>query len=123
MKVVNLTPHDVHLHQNGEIVTIPASGITVRVGTTIEREGSFKTDFGALPISVTVFDDEILFLRGSERISAAEAGVTSDCAVIVSRLAGSALVQKFPNVNVLIPNEIIRDENGRIVGCESFDLL
>ena len=137
-KVINLTPHPVHLHRDhelipatseilvrvdGEVLTIPPSGITVRVQASTEADTPIPTELGNLPITRTVFADEILFLRGSESVSIDEAGVESGCVAIVSRLAGNALSDKFPDRLWVVPNEIVRDENGRITGCKSFDIV
>ena len=109
--IINMTPHTVNiLKTDGTELAIEASGYKIRLQemTTEEcvMEGIRLThsDYGK---PVLVCPD------GSEDELPAEREGTF---YIVSQLCQDALPKRY---DLFIPNELVRDEAGRIVGCRS----
>ena len=110
MKVINLTPHSITFFQKNleehntmtELMTVPPCGQLARVTTktVVVSEG-----MPGLPIPVTATEfGEVEGLPAPEE----------DTIYIVS----SIVAQRCRDRNdVFIPNESVRDENGRIIGC------
>ena len=106
MKIINCTPHDVNLITESENITFPRSGIIPRL-----TEQQVKIN------SVTVNGIEIDIMKKSfnevEGLPEPENGTT----YIVSALIAGACPGR---TDLIIPNDTIRDEKGRIVGCKNF---
>lgn len=100
MQIINLTPHEVNLISI-TTTTIPPTAPPARVSTTT----TFTRMLGVARITETVFGEV-------ENLPAPQDGVI----YIVSRIVRAAC----PDRNDLFyPNELVRDENGRIIGCQS----
>lgn len=98
MNIINCTPHEVNI-VNGP--TIPPSGIIARVTATTVTIG----EVDGIPVTTTAFGQV-------ENLPEPEEGTI----YIVSSL----VAQRCRDRNdVFIPNESVRDENGRIIGCRS----
>lgn len=107
IKIVNLTPHEISfVFENGSFKVAP-SGVVARVANSSEEVGQIcvsKFDL-RIPIKKTVYGEV-------EGLPAPAKGVI----YIVSSL----VAQRVPSrSDVFIPNESVRDENGRIIGCRS----
>lgn len=103
MKIVNLTPHSVNLFNNhtGAYDAIAPSGIVARVAATTVPCGTV----GAYAATTTSYGDV-------ENLPEPE----PETIYVVS----SIVAQRVPERDdVYIPNESVRDESGRIVGCRS----
>ena len=109
MKIMNLTPHAltfISANNNMERYIVEPSGIVARVAAHTENIGSITTDDGfVIPLTTTVFGQV-------EGLPAPEAGTV----YVVSSLVAGRVPDRQ---DVMIPNESIRDDNGRIVGCLS----
>ena len=102
MKLVNLTPHRItFVREDGPNLAFEPSGIVARVTATTVRVG----DFCGIPITHTVYD-EVCGLPDPEE----------GTVYIVSSIVAHAVPERE---DVFIPNESVRDESGRIVGCRS----
>ena len=103
MEIINLTPHDVNfVTENGdELVTINPSGSLARVSATTVTTGSLN----GIPVTKTVYGE----VEGLP-------DPTPDTVYIVSSLVASRVPERD---DVFIPNESIRDDKGRIIGCRS----
>lgn len=103
MKLVNLTPHAVNVvAEHCDAVTIPPSGILARVSAKTVTTGEV---INGIPVTMTEYGEV-------EGLPAQEEGT----AYIVSQLVAA----RVPNRrDVFIPNEAVRDEAGRIIGCKS----
>lgn len=105
-KILNYTPHTVNLiTEEGAIVDFASVGVarcsqkTTPV-TTLETEG-YK-----IPITTTTFGEvEGLPTESKEGVF-----------YIVSRLVMSACTHRK---DLLVPNDMVRDEEGKIIGCKS----
>lgn len=114
----NLTPHDIHImgQDNKVIATIPATGEVARVSMTAEVVGTLSThdDMGSdiissVPVVVSV-PGEVYGLPDE---------VEGDV-LIVSRIVRSVVDPS--RRDVVVPDDMVRDENGRVVGCRRFSL-
>lgn len=106
MTIKNLTPHDIKIvGENGEITTFPKSGQIARVASkkevvrTLEGFEVFAETFGEV-----------------EGLPAEETGVF----LIVSRLVAAACPTRR---DLLVPGELVRDENGQPVAAKGFATL
>lgn len=109
MKITNLTPHAITFisgENNMQKFIIEPSGVIARVAAHTESIGAITTDNGfVIPLTTTVFGEV-------KNLPSPEEGTIY---VVSSLVAG-----RVPNrKDVFIPNESIRDDNGRIIGCLS----
>lgn len=101
-KIVNLTPHAIHItNEAGEIRTIEPSGVVARVSVTSKKFGVFD--------GVDIYKNEY---GEVENLPAPDCNTM----YIVSSLVASACKHRY---DLVVPNDIIRDEAGRIIGCKS----
>lgn len=109
MRILNLTPHALTFisgENNMERYIVEPSGIIARVSSHTEGIGSITTDDGfTIPLTTTVFGEV-------ENLPSPEEGTIY---VVSSLVAGRVPERK----DVYIPNESIRDDKGRIIGCLS----
>lgn len=106
-KLVNLTPHAITLMDDdtNNICIIEPSGDIARVSVRTERTETLAFNDMALATSKSVYG-EVEGLPDE----------TDGVAYVVSSL----VAQRVPERNdVFIPNESVRDEKGRIIGCKS----
>lgn len=103
MKIVNLTPHDVNIiGEIGEVVqTFPASGELARCSVSREQVDAINS----VPVNRTVFGEVTGLPEQQEGV-----------VYIVSALVAQATKRD----DVLIPDDAVRDEQGRIIGCKAF---
>lgn len=104
--LVNLTPHDVTLIDNGKRITLKPSGTIARCRALTEIVGSITDENGEIwPETRTVYG-------AVEDLPEPMDGVT----YIVSSLVALAMPQRH---DLRIPNESVRDVDGKIIGCKS----
>ena len=108
INIVNLTPHKItFVTDKGDLIVKP-SGSVSRVSSETKETGCiYVSSFFSLriPVTATVYGEV-------EGLPAPAKGVI----YIVSSL----VAQRVPDrEDVFIPNESVRDENGRIIGCKS----
>ena len=107
MKIVNLTPHDVNIiGEIGEVVqTFPASGELARCSVSREQVDVIN----GIPVNRTIFGDV-------EGLPEQQEGIV----YIVSALVAQAVKDRD---DLLIPDDAVRDEQGRVVGCRAFAMV
>ena len=107
MRVINMTPHAVNLlgQDDQELATFQPSGNLIRLSTTTVPAGEITVDGVVIPLTTTAFGDP-------EGLPSEEDGTM----YIVSALVKSALPSRK---DLVVPNEAVRDDQGRIVGCRS----
>ena len=105
--IINLTPHDVTVVGiDGRVmVRIAPEAVSARCGNHIEVVG----EVNGIPITKTVYSKTYGLLPEQE-----------DTYYIVSRYVAE---QNPDRHDLLIPNELVRDEAGNVVGCKSLSLL
>ncbi len=100
MKIVNCTPHAINvILSNGEVVTIPKGDVVARVAVTAE----FVADFCGVPLTRTSYG-EVQDLPDP----------VEGTLYLVSMFLRSAVPHRK---DVASPGEMVRDNDGNIVGC------
>ena len=101
MLFVNLTPHALNVRKaNGTSIEIPPSG-------TVARRSAERVVVGDID-GITVYATKFGQLEGLPEPS-------EDTVFIVSALAAQACADRH---DVFVPGEAIRDEAGRVIGCD-----
>ena len=101
--IINLTPHPIVIvSDDGNVIrTINPAGTIARVSARTIRTG----EFDGIPLSATEFGEVVDLPEPIE-----------DTVFVVSSIVASRVPHRS---DVLIPNESVRDEKGRIIGCRS----
>jgi len=105
MKIVNLTPHALNLLVGGKDIVIQPSGTIARAATVRKQIGSISVDGVDVPINKTVFGD----ISGLP-------DPAPDTIYVVSMLVAQAVPNRD---DVYIVDDIVRDDQGRIVGAKA----
>ena len=106
MQIVNLTPHAITFVGDGKELVIKPSGSIARVAAKTVDTGSISSPEGfVIPTTATQYGEV-------EGLPEAKDGTI----YIVSSLVASRVRERK---DVFIPNESIRDDAGRIIGCRS----
>jgi len=101
-EIINMTPHPIIIvGEEGQEVKRFEKGNQIRLTSRTEPEGYIA----GIPISHTVFGEP-------EGLPEYKKGTF----YIVSQLVKSALPYRK---DLLVPAEVVRDENGNIIGCKS----
>ncbi len=110
MKVVNLTPHSINLvtDDGDELLTIEPSGTVARVSQDTKPLATFDFDGVDVPITHNTYGD----IEGLPAPS-------YDTQYVVSNMVAQAVSRRGHRNDILVPNESVRDESGRIIGCKS----
>jgi hypothetical protein len=104
--IINLTPHNISLFKDGQLVeTIPSSGVVARVSVTSEIIG----ELNGFEIRRNAYG-EIIGLP--ER--------TEGTVYIVSALVAQAAKDRD---DIVITDGAVRDAEGRIIGCTGFAVI
>ncbi|MBR2789616.1 MAG: hypothetical protein IKD70_03225 [Eggerthellaceae bacterium] len=108
---INLTPHDVDvIKPDGKVLTIPKGDRVLRC--SVEQERCDELDSDGIPLVKSIFVD--LMMDDGGAVPEPEDGVL----YIVSRICA-----KFSHrSDFVVPNKIIRDKEGRTVGCRSLSI-
>lgn len=106
-KIINLTPHAINVVDENDsvVVTIEASGNVARCSQTINIIDNITLNNVSVPISASCYG-EVVDLPAPQ----------DDTYYIVSRLVMSACPNRQ---DLLVPNDLVRDEAGRVIGCRS----
>ena len=105
IKVVNCTPHDVNLITENGSITFPRSGIIPRL-----KEVQNKIS------SVTVNSIKIDIMKKSFNNVEGLPEPQENTLYIVSALVAGACKNRD---DLVVPNDTVRDDQGRIIGCRS----
>jgi len=124
--IINMTPHPVNILTESGSLTIPSSGQIRLAAKTVQ-----DVPIDGVPTTRTVFGDPEGLPEPSWACPCCGAvgpevnfnGVTPCCEsgpvgvfFIVSQLVKSALPTR---ADLLVPAEVVRDDQGRIIGCRS----
>lgn len=99
--ILDCTPHAIHIHTDSGVRTIEPSGVVPR----LKAETIVVDHIDGIPVSETRFG-EIMDLPEEK----------PGQFLIVSRLVMAACPDRK---DLLVPDGIVRDEEGKIVGCTS----
>lgn len=103
MKIMNLTPHDLHLITDNGSVSIAPSGAVARVSVVRTPAGSIVVDGVSIPLSISTYGD-ITDLPAPQQ----------DTIYVVSALVAQVANRK----DVFYPDNLVRDDAGRVVGAK-----
>ena len=103
--LVNLTPHEVVLVQGETRLVVPPSGTVARAATTRQQVAVLDIDGFTIPVNRVVFGQV-------ENLPDPAEGVW----YIVSSIVAQALPERQ---DLLVPDDTVRDESGRIVGARA----
>lgn len=105
VNVVNCTPHDVNLVTESGNVIFPRSGIIPRLTEVQNKINSITVNGIGIDIMKKSFNEP-------EGLPEPKKGTI----YIVSALVAGAIKDRD---DLVVPNDTIRDEEGRIIGCRS----
>ena len=105
IKVVNCTPHDVNLITGNGNITFPRSGIIPRLTESQKKISSITANGIEIDIMSKSFNEPEGLPEPKE-----------NTIFIVSALVAGAVKGRD---DLVIPNDTIRDDQGRIVGCKN----
>jgi len=103
MKIVNLTPHriDFCTADGSPLMSVEPSGTIARVSVKTETIG----EIAGIPVTKSVYSDVVDLPAPQE-----------ETVYVVSSLVAQRCVDRD---DVFIPNESVRDSEGKIIGCKS----
>ena len=99
MQFINLTPHTINIHSNGNVTNVTPSGSIARVSTNYQH----STTVSGINIYNCVYGD-VHGLPDSQ----------NNTIYIVSSVVKSAVPNRM---DVMSPGELIRDNDGKPIGC------
>ena len=108
LNIVNLTPHALNLMPegpDGPVVTIPPSGLVARCAVDRVQVDTVTVDGISVPVNETWF-------RGVSDLPEPQPGTI----FVVSTLVAQAVPDYQ---DVFIVDDVVRDEQGRIIGCRA----
>jgi hypothetical protein len=103
MKIVNMTPHPLTLVGNNGTLNVPVSGQVARLAVTRQILAPVTVDGVELPVNCPVLGDIV-------GLPDPQTGVI----LVVSALVAEAAER----LDVMSPGELLRDENGGIIGAK-----
>lgn len=109
LNLVNLTPHELKIHNGDIVLTLPPSGKVARVASNSTLVNSFVTNENGKNVTVNVYDTSY-----GEVVNLPPYRPSDMVMYVVSGMVNSAVPNRH---DVCSPGELIRDENGRPVGC------
>jgi hypothetical protein len=103
MNIINLTPHAINFvnAESQPLLTVPASGTIARLSAKTVTVG----EFDGIPVTETQYGEIVGLPEPQE-----------GTVYIVSGLVAGQC--KHRN-DIFIPNELVRDSEGNIIGCKS----
>ncbi len=116
MQIINKTPHKIRLLDGaGEIIKeFPPDKEPIRV--EIERKKLTSLDYDGIGVPIVY-----RFFEGINILPRQEEGIY----YIVSQMAADAIISLVPfgeKPNMLVPDEVILNEQGEPIGCKCFAL-
>lgn len=127
MKIRNFTPHAINLYNAGDVTP---SGLreNARPLHTFPSEGTIRAVCNSTldyDIEDIASDLNIPVYRNSygAPLGLPPAAEMEDTTFIVSAIAAKAMAEFFPSVPCIMPHGLVRDAEGKIVGCTSFSTL
>ena len=100
VRVVNLTPHEIKEVESG--ISFPPSGEIARVDSIMKKE----EQIGRMPVYSRSFGDVI--------------GLPEPSLNTLFIVSGLVLEAAKDRKDLLAPGELVRDKNGRPIGCKGF---
>lgn len=108
MKIINLTPHVITVFNGDNTVEFPSKGIA-----RAEQELVQTDSINGIPLFQITFGAPVDLPEPQEGTFYVVSAITAQAAQKVGRITS----------DLLLPAKLVRDESGRIVGCEGFSTL
>ena len=105
--IINLTPHPITFITPDGNVTVAPSGIVARLSVRTATIG----DINGIPVTTSVFGE----------VENLPEPTDGNIFIVSSLVAGR--VPERSGKDVFIPNESVRDDSGRIIGCKSLGVI
>ena len=105
MKIINCTPHDVNIITESGNITFPRSGIIPRLTEQQVKINSVNSN----GIEIDIMQKSFSEVEGLPEPK-------ENTIYIVSALVAGAVKNRD---DLVVPNDTVRDEAGRIIGCKS----
>lgn len=111
MQILNLTPHAVSVVDENDqvLLSIPSTGVA-RASQTDEVVGSLEADGQTITVVETVYGEAIDLPEPAEGV----------CIVVSFITANAARAQGRATHDLLLTSGLVRDAEGRIIGCTRF---
>ena len=109
MNFLNATPYAIDLIIDGEKITIPPSGVVVRVATVRELVDTIPLGEKLVPVNV---------VKSGLTLDLPE--FQEDVVVIVSRMVAEAHPERH---DLVFPDSLTRDNKGNVIGCNALGSL
>ena len=109
MNFLNATPHAIDLIIDDEKITIPPSGVVVRVATVRELVDTIPLGEKLVPVNV---------VKSGLTLDLPE--FQEDVVVIVSRMVAEAHPERH---DLVFPDSLTRDNKGNVIGCNALGSL
>lgn len=112
MTIINLTPHDIHLHlPTGEVVTYPA----------INKDNPARAQMRSTQVASVEVSGEIIPITRNEYGTLENVpDPIAQTLFIVSALAAQAAPWRM---DLIIPSEPVRNDKNQVIGCRSFSRI
>lgn len=110
MKLVNLTPHTLNIHSNGQILEVAPSGIVARVKADRVKQGYMIVDDFSIVINSTRYSDVIDLpdpVKGTIYVVSA----------LVLQRAKDMVSDRNKREDLFSPGELVSYAGGVVVGC------
>ena len=104
MRVVNLTPHPIIVVSDREVRKFEPSGQVLRLAETVENVGELE----GIPLVRKT-------LRLEGELPPRQDGVYYVVSLAVAQVVGRP--------DFLVPDDLVRDEEGRVIGCRRFAII
>jgi len=119
MNIINLTPHEIKIHavndgQTAGTVTVPASGQVARV-SSIHRLDSESLELYE-GLFTDTFHTEYGKIEGLPDFDKKSDNIYIVSSLVLSNLRGGLRLDKFRD-DVFAPGNLVRDADGKPVGC------
>lgn len=107
VNLINLTPHDINIYIDNQIITIPSSG-NIRLGSSKELAYNLNYNGTVIPIYENKYYE-----------TDSLPPIMNDTLYIVSRL----VAETVKRTDFIIADDTVRDEFKTIKGCRSFAIV
>ena len=111
-KIRNFTPHSVNLFDgDSQVATFPSQGVA-RVSVSTVSLPPLTVDLDGVEVTIPFMATELGSVEG---LPDATPGVV----LVVSRIVAAACPNRK---DLVVPDDLVRDSQGRVVGCRRFAL-
>lgn len=107
MRLRNLTPHDIHVYSESDLViTLPPAETPARCTPSRTQVGSVTVGGATVPLNITTFGPVV-------GLPAQQDGVF----LVVSSIVARALPDR---TDLIVPDDTVIGADGRVAGCRAF---